>query len=86
MLHIVDHSAHGAENAGEGWTDKTDGYEKQKDAIAKSEKSLHGEGVFSKLDLAAQRYAGRLEGLMEGEIQDGHLKVAATTATSDPAT
>ncbi len=47
MLHIVDDAAHGAENAGERWADKTDGYENQKNVIAKAERSFHGEGVFS---------------------------------------
>jgi hypothetical protein len=62
MLHVVDDSAHGAENAGECRAGKTNGYEKQKYVIAKTEKSLHGEGVFSKLELAARRWADRLEG------------------------
>jgi len=65
MLHIVDDAAHGAENAGERGAGKTDCYEKQKDAIAKTEKSLHGEGVFSKLQLAVRRWADRLEGKKE---------------------
>jgi hypothetical protein len=65
MLHVVDDPAHGAENAGECRAGKTNGYEKQKYAIAKIEKSLHGEGVFSKLELAARRLADRLEGKRE---------------------
>jgi N-acetylmuramoyl-L-alanine amidase len=47
MLRIVYDAAHGAENAGECGTNKTGYYEKPKDVIAKAEKSLHGEGVFS---------------------------------------
>ncbi|HMH80799.1 MAG TPA: hypothetical protein VK514_11285 [Candidatus Acidoferrum sp.] len=62
MLHVVDDPAHGAENAGECRAGKTNRYEKQKYAIAKTEKSLHGEGVFSNLELAARRWADRLEG------------------------
>jgi hypothetical protein len=47
MLHVVDDPAHGAENAGECRAGKTNGYEKQKYVIAKTEKSLHGDGVCS---------------------------------------
>jgi len=55
MLYIVDDAAHSAENAGERGADKTDGCEKQKDVIARAGKSLQGQGVFSKLELAARR-------------------------------
>jgi len=55
VLHIVDDASHSAENTGECGADKTDDYEEQNDVIAKTERSLHGEGVFSKLGLAARR-------------------------------
>jgi hypothetical protein len=62
MLHVVDDPAHGAENAGECRKGKTNGYGKQKYVIAKTKKSLHSEGVFSNIELAARPRADRLEG------------------------